>query len=123
MSKLFIRRGGAVPCDLAVHAWAQVSLSRSECPKVAWRPAAHGIWAEDGNWLCSAWRILPPGELSDPIRPVPARMCLHSPRPMCLLSPHVQFFSVVGLPLFSAFCNVFPASAPLLACAKANHDL
>ena len=27
MSELFIRRGGAVPCDLAVHAWAQASLS------------------------------------------------------------------------------------------------
>ena len=33
------------------------------------------------------------------------------------------FLIVVGLPLFTAFCHVFPSSSMLLADAKANHDM
>ena len=42
---------------------------------------------------------------------------------MTVLRCSPQFFNFVGLPLFSAFCHVFPSATPMLLDAKANHAL
>ena len=49
------------------------------------------------------------------------RFLAPTPHPFFCPLFRVQFFSVIGLPLFQALHNVFPDTAPLVEQARANN--
>ena len=39
------------------------------------------------------------------------------------LASHAQFYSIVALPQFSAFCKVFPGAMPLFLSVMENYNM